>query len=121
MTTPSAGILAAFSAQYRARRHGTGIACVGEDSEPFDLSGLDDVTGEQQPPGQHRPQPIKEHVEAAERRPDKACRRHADLRIPRDNGDVGHQRHLESAAEGIPGDFAHRHLRKAHEVVVKAK
>ena len=103
------------------RRNGAGIACVSEDSEVLDLTGLDDVAGQQQAPGQHRPQPVEEHVQAAQRGPKEAGGRHADLRVARNDGDVGHQRHLEAAAECVAGDLSHRDLREAHEVVVEAK
>ena len=41
--------------------------------------------------------------------------------LARDHRDVGHQRHLEAAAERIAADLAHRDLREAHQVVVEAE
>jgi hypothetical protein len=46
---------------------------------------------------------------------------HANLGVATDNRDIGHQRHLEPAAQRIPADLPHRDLRKAHQVVVEAE
>ena len=67
------------------------------------------------------PEPVEEHVQAAQARAEEPGGGHADLRVAGDHGDVGHQRHLEPAAERVATDLADGDLRKAHEVVVEAK
>ncbi len=122
MTTPSAGILAAFGRPVlRPSRQLIGIARVGEDAEVLDGTGLDDVPGEQHPPGQHRAEAVEEHVQAAQSRTEEPGGRHPDLGIAGDHRDVGHQRHLESTAQCVTADLAHGDLGEAHEVVVEAK
>jgi hypothetical protein len=46
---------------------------------------------------------------------------HADAGIPRNHGDVHHQRHLETAAQRKPTDLADSHLREAHQIVVETE
>ena len=104
-----------------SRRHLAGIASLSEDSEVFDCTGLDDVTGQQKASRQHRPQPVEEHVQAAQRGPKEAGGRHAELGVTGDDGNVCHQRDLEATAECVATDLSHGHLREAHQVVVEAE
>ena len=84
-------------------------------------AGLDDVAGQQQPARQHRPEPVKEHVQTAQRRAEEPRGGHADLGVASDHRDVGHQRHLKAAAQRVSADLPHRDLRKAHQVVIEAE
>ena len=53
---------------------------LGEHTEVFDLAGLDRVTRQQHPAGQHRPESVEEQMERSERRAEEARGGHADLR-----------------------------------------
>src|SRR6185295_1409778 len=60
-------------------RHRGRVTRLGEGAQMLDGTRLDDVAGQQQPARQHRTQPVEEHVQAAQRWPDEASGRHADL------------------------------------------
>ena len=60
-------------------------------------------------------------MQAAQRRPQEAGGRHADLGVAGNDGNVCHQRDLEATAECIATDLSHRDLRKADQVVVEAE
>ena len=90
-------------------------------AEVLEVGGRDRIAGEQQPPGEHRTESVEEQVQRAERGPEEARRRHADLGVSSDDGDVGHERHLEPAAERVAAHLGDEHLRIADEVVVEVE
>ena len=87
----------------------------------LDVTCLDDVARQQHPTGQHRAEAVEEHVQAAQRGPEESGGGHADLGVTRDDGNVGHQRHLETAAERVAADLADGDLREAHQIVIEAE
>ena len=107
---------AAFSAHHVGPgRDGVGVDDLGEHAEVRELGAGDGVAGEQQAPGQHRAEPVEEHVERAERRAEEPRRRHPDLACRDRPRDVGHERELEPAAERVAADLGDGDLRVAQE------
>ena len=60
-------------------------------------------------------------MEVAERGAEQPGAGHAQLGVAPDHRDVGHERDLEAAAEGVGLDLRDRHLRERHELVVEAE
>ena len=90
-------------------------------TEVLHLAAGDGVAGEQQAAGEHRPEPVEEEVQVAERGSEQPRTGHAELGVAGHDRDVGHQRDLEAAAERVRLDLRDRDLRVRHELVVEGE
>ena len=64
---------------------------------------------------------MEEHLQRAQRRAEEPRGGHAELAVVGDDGDVGHERELEAAAEGVARNLGNGDLRIAHEGVVEVE
>src|SRR5690606_2341065 len=89
--------------------------------EVLDGTGGDDVSGQEQAPGQYGTETVEEHVQTAECRTEESGGGHPDSGVASDHGDVGHQCEFESTSECVSADLTDGDLREAEELVVEVE